>query len=322
MLAMALAMGLAVSAGTAVAAPGPKLKQFRVPTANSEPRAITTGSDGNIWFTEGTEFTGAPAKLARITPTGTVTEFAPGVADGCNGCILTDVVQGPDDILYVTSNDPTLIRFDTQTGLFLDAVDMPNSGALAGDLAIGGNDLWISDFNNDSLWRYDIPTGQFTQFPVPEPADVTVDADGNVWFTAPLNGSVARLDPVTGGVTEFPAEGGLIPRSIAIATDGQVWFTSRFVPQGVGRLDPVTGDMTAFLTPTNPGPEGIAASPDGSVWFTQTTKGNIASIDNDGVITEGKAVRGSEPFGITVDASGDPWYTMFEADKIATLRLP
>jgi virginiamycin B lyase len=79
--------------------------------------------------------------------------------------------------------------------------------------------------------------------------------------------------------------------------------------------------VTTFLTPSNPGPQDIAASPDGSVWFTQTTKANIARIDNSGVITEAKAVKGSEPFGIIVAPGGDPWYTMLEANKIATLRL-
>lgn len=40
-----------------------------------------------------------------------------------------------------------------------------------------------------------------------------------------------------------------------------------------------------------------------------------------GVITETKAVKGSEAFGITVDAAGDPWYTMMAANKIAELQL-
>jgi streptogramin lyase len=75
LLVATLAAGLALSAGVAVAAPAAKLKQFRVPTADSSPRAITNGSDGNRWFTEGTEFTAAPAKIARITPAGVVTEF-------------------------------------------------------------------------------------------------------------------------------------------------------------------------------------------------------------------------------------------------------
>jgi hypothetical protein len=136
--------------------------------------------------------------------------------------------------------------------------------------------------------------------------------------------SIGRIDAATGVVTTTPTTDGsttVAPRSITVASDGQVWFTARFTPQAVGRLDPTTGAMTIFPTPTNPGPQDIAASPDGTLWFTQATKGNIARIDNAGVITEAKAVKGSEPFGITVAPNGDPWYTMFAASKLATLQL-
>jgi len=310
-----LAGGLALSVGTAaLAAPVGTLKQFRVPTANSQPRSITNGSDGNRWFTEGTEFISAHAKIGRITPAGAVTEFPV----ECNFCIITDIAQGPGDTLYFTSNDPSLGSINT-AGQQLPSVPLPNSSALGGNLAVHGNDVWITDFNNDSLWRYNITSGQFTQFPVPEPADVAVDSLGRVWFTAPLIGAIGQLDPATGTVTSTAA-GGLIPRELAVATDGQIWFTARFTPQGVGRLDPNTNVVTTFPL-TAVGPEGIAASPDGSLWFTQTTKGNIANINNAGVITEGRTVKDSQPFGITVAPNGDPWYTMMSANKIAALQL-
>jgi virginiamycin B lyase len=317
-------------AATAMAAPIAALKQFKVPTANSQPRAITNGSDGNRWFTEGTEFTGSPAKIARITPAGTVTEFAPTVADGCNGCIIGDIAQGPGGILYITSNDPTLMRFDVATQSFLAPVQMPNTSALGGDLAASATDVWITDFNNDAVWRYHLGNGQFTSSTVVDPADVAVDAAGNAWFTqpgdvnAPGTSNIGRIDAATNAVTLTAASdgsGAVAPHAITVATGGQVWFTARFVPQAVGRLDPATGTVTIFRTPSNPGPEGIAAAPDGSVWFTQTTSGNAARIDNAGTITEGKAVKGSEPFGITVAPNGDPWYTMMSATKIATLQL-
>jgi streptogramin lyase len=32
-------------------------------------------------------------------------------------------------------------------------------------------------------------------------------------------------------------------------------------------------------------------------------------------------MKGSEPFGITVAPDGNPWFTMLDADKIATLQL-
>jgi streptogramin lyase len=39
------------------------------------------------------------------------------------------------------------------------------------------------------------------------------------------------------------------------------------------------------------------------------------------VITEARAVKGGDPFGITVDGQGDPWYAMMAANKIAELQL-
>ncbi len=299
--------------GSAQAAPVGGLKQYKVPTADSQPRAIVNGSDGNRWFTLGTEFTNAPPAIARITPSGAVTEFRP----PCETCIVTDLVQGPGDILYFSSNEPFLGRITT-AGTFLAPIPTPESDALAGDLAVHGSQVWMTDFNNDALWRYDIPSGSFTRFDVSEPSDVVVDAAGIVWFAAPLESAIGRLDPQTGAVTLTPT--GLVPRQLAIAADGQIWFTARFTPQGVGRLDPAT-NLVAEFPLSNVGPQGIAAAPDGSVWFTQTTKGNIARITNEGTITEGKVVKGSEPFGITVQPDGDPWYTMFSADKIAELQL-
>jgi streptogramin lyase len=315
--ALAVALGATLSA--AQAAPVGALKQFRVPTADSEPLSITNGSDGNRWFVEGNldSVLESPA-IGRITPAGDITEFPV----NCSFCSLSDIVQGPEGILYFTSNEAILGRITTSSGEFLAPIPMPETDVLAGDLAVHGNDIWITDFNNDSLWRFNVATGQFTQFPVPEPADVAVDSGGRVWFTAQLAPGIGELNPATGAATVTPTE--RTPRQLTVASDGDIWFTARFTPQGVGELDPVdpdTNNVREFPL-TNVGPEGIAASSDGSVWFTQTTKGNIARITDAGVITEGKVVKGSEPFGITVAPNGDdPWYTMLEANKIATLQL-
>ena len=251
--AATLAAGLALSvAGAALAAPVGSLKQFKVPTANSQPRAITNGSDGNRWFTEGTEFTNAPPKIGRITPSGTVTE----IPVDCNSCILTDIIQGPDNVLYYTSNDGLIGSYNWETETFGDPIGLPNGAGIAGDLAIHNNEIWLDDFNTDSLWRYNITSGVFTQFSGPEPGDLVVDSVGDVWFTAPLDGSIDRLDPESGDVEVFPVEG-LIPRQITIATDGQIWFTSRFTdPEAVGRLDPDTGVVSTFPTPANAGARG------------------------------------------------------------------
>jgi virginiamycin B lyase len=318
-LALLTAVLSALLVPAAQAAPVGGLKQYKVPTANSEPGAITLGSDGNMWFTEGTSFTLAPPKLGRVTPAGTVTEFP----IQCSDCILSDVVQGPSNILYFTSNDAELGRFNVATGTqLLPSIEMPDIDVLAGKLAVHGDDVWITDFINNSVWRYDIPTGVFTQFAPPTPGSspnyVAVDNAGTVWFTEVGAGQIARLNPQTGAITEFPATS--FPQGIAVATDGQVWFAQRVTPQAVLRFNPATNVLTPFSV-TNAGPQSIVAAPDGSMWFTQNTKGNIARITNGGAITEGKVVKGSEPFDITLDAGGDPWYTMTAADKIAEFQL-
>src|ERR687895_1302990 len=177
-LVFALAAGLAVLLGVtlsaAQAAPVGALKQFRVPTVDTEPLSITNGSDGNRWFVEGNldSVLQSPA-IGQITPAGDITEFPV----NCSFCSLSDIAQGPEGILYFTSNEAFLGRITT-SGEFLAPIPMPESDVLAGDLAVHGNDIWITDFNNDSLWRYNADSGQFTQFNVPEPSDVVVDATG------------------------------------------------------------------------------------------------------------------------------------------------
>jgi streptogramin lyase len=317
LLITAIGVALLLVSGVAIAAPIGMLKQFKVPTAGSSPEHITQASDGNFWFTESfvNDQNATPHKVGRITPAGEVTEF-----NVCDFCFPTDIVQGSDGILYFTKNDASLGRITTDGTVLPDIPEpfSPNGNGLDAH----GDDIWFTDFNNRSVWRYDISTDAFTEFPAPNtvPLDVAVAPDGIVWFTD-ANGQIGRLDPATGVVTEIDVEG--FPREINIASDGAVWFTERF-SQAVGRINPVPSpdadDVRLF--PVDGGPEDIAPAADGSMWFTRSTAGNIARITPEGVITtQSKAVKGSEPFGITVAPNGDPWFTMLSADKIATFQL-
>ena len=308
-----------VFAPGAPAAPIGGLKQFRIPTANSDPKHITMGSDGNFWFTE--SFVRSQVfsfhNIGRITPNGAITEFAV-----CDFCFPNDVVEGPAGILYFTKSDPALGRITT-LGEVLPDIVMPNTSAIGNGIAAFGDDIWVTDFNNNSIWRFNAVTGVFTQFAITtsgaNPSDVTVDPNGIVWFTEADAKQIGRLDPLSGVITETAVPGGP-PRQIAIATDGTVWFTERFT-NAVGRLDPSTSVVTEFPLAPGAGPEGIAAAPDGSLWFTQSNDGNIARITTAGLITEARRINGSETFGITVVPAGNPWYAELSANKIAVLQL-
>ena len=66
--ALAAALALTLSVGGASAATG-TIKEFSVP-GQGYPVSITTGPDGNLWFTE--EFAN---EIGRITPSGAIDEF-------------------------------------------------------------------------------------------------------------------------------------------------------------------------------------------------------------------------------------------------------
>jgi streptogramin lyase len=69
------------------------------------------------------------------------------------------------------------------------------------------------------------------------PSDITVAADGIVWFAdqflvdpVTLQRVKGRLDAADGAITRFKVD--CIPRKINIAADGAVWFTERFTRKG------------------------------------------------------------------------------------------
>src|SRR3954471_15770596 len=261
-------------AAAAQAAPVGLLKQYKIPTANSRPGAITNGSDGNRWFTQGSEFLPS-GQLARITPTGTVTEF-PGV---CDFCITTDIAQGPGNIVYWTSNEPFIGRITT-AGTLLSQIPMPNSSANSSAFAVDSARglIWLADFNNDVIWRYDIAAGTFTSpISTPDPTDVAVAADGDVYFGENFHpGNIGHYDAQTNTTTRTAIPSGGVANQLTIASDGDVWFTERF-SSAVGRLDPATNTVSEIPLPGT-GPMGIAPAAGGAVWFTQETKGNVARI--------------------------------------------
>ena len=72
-----------------------RFKSFRIPTDNSQPRHITLGSDGNMWFTESQLDV---AQIGRVDPDGNITEFVvPNRSSQPD-----DIVSGPDGALWFT----------------------------------------------------------------------------------------------------------------------------------------------------------------------------------------------------------------------------
>ncbi len=79
--------------------------------AGSRPQGITSGTDGNLWFTEA-----GSSKIGKIAPAGTgLVEYAlPAGSDP------TSIVQGPDGNFWFTENSRDKIGMITLTGTITD----------------------------------------------------------------------------------------------------------------------------------------------------------------------------------------------------------
>ncbi len=289
------------------------ISEFAVPTANALPFWITSGPDGNLWFTED-----ATNKIGRITPSGAVTEFP--ITGGAG-----EIAPGPDGNLWFAGGGYDTIGKITPTGKvteFTLAFKPPAGSQPYGITAGPDGNLWFTEIAANKIGRI-TPSGVVTEFAIPTansaPAEIALGPDGNLWFTE-VN-KIGRITP-SGGVTEFAVPtSNAGPFGIASGPDGNLWFTEDATNK-IGRITP-SGVVTEFAIPADGSdPEDITAGLDGNLWFTEGKGDKIDRITTSGVVTEiAVPTAGSVPEGIALGPDGNLWFAEQFGDKIGRVNL-
>ena len=302
-------------------------KAFPTPTPRSQPRHITQGSDGNIWFTESSLDL---SQIGRLDPSGQITEFVVPTRFGQP----SDIVSGPDGALWFTQPsgfpDAYVVRLTTdgQFTQFAPECDVQYGCSIVPNGITSGPDgnVWFTEYIRNAVVRL-TPSGVFTFYTIPTPganaSGITVGPDGALWF-AEFNGDkLGRIDPTTGRITEFgPATGG--PFRITTGPDGNLWFTDPF-HNAIGRFTPPNpnvphGYFTAFSLPSPSNPRDIAVGPDGNLWFTEYVAGQLSQITLDGVVRRVRSAQGG-PWGIGRDSEGSIWVALLDGSRVGRFRL-
>jgi streptogramin lyase len=255
----------------------------------SYPDEIIAGSDGNLWFLDGTIVsTGVQTRIGRVTPQGSITEFPTGLPQALN---VGGLAAGPDGNLWFTQvfdlphgdNEPGgLVGRMNPEGVFTSFGSPPEaSGA---PLAGPDGNVWFVDWPEwpDGPVSIDrvTPGGEITRFgkgQVGGPSHLVVGPDGNIWFTAQQ--SVGRVTP-TGEVSRFTdcmdfRQDFSEATQIVSGPGGDLWFstiTSRMTQSMGEREQPTVGRVTpgGEITLFKAGVENqssLIAGPDGRVWF-------------------------------------------------------
>jgi streptogramin lyase len=167
-----------------------EITEFALSSAEGPPHEITTGPDGNLWFTRP-----LGNRIGRITVDGLVTNFVvPTPNSRPDG-----ITSGPDGALWFTERLADKVGRLTTAGLFTEVPLPPLAlGVRRPAFITAGPDrnVWITEISAKSIARI-TPGGVVTEFPVPSnatPVGITAGPDGDIWFTEPVPAIVGRLD--------------------------------------------------------------------------------------------------------------------------------
>jgi len=268
-VALMAVLALAVPAGASAFGLG-EIAEFSAPTEPTKPLALVKGSDGNIWYTN----EGA-TKLGRTTPSGEVTEYSPaGMTGAAQG-----IAAGPDGNIWFTEPSAKKVGYIKPGEPESSLKEFTTLGTPGFITAGPDGNLWVT-LGTGGVAKV-TPAGVVSEFSTggSNVCSITAGPDGNVWYgTCNAPRRVGKITP-SGEFTQFEVAGSLAvqPNSIALGSDGRLWFpTNKAADEKIGAIT-TGGVITYYKTPTIPASfavSSLTAGPDGNIWGKETSTEN------------------------------------------------
>jgi virginiamycin B lyase len=249
------------------------VKEYKIPTPCTQPLAIVSDPEGNIWFTQ----TNA-GRIAKFDPTSEVfTEYENPQWTKSVPSMMWGIDYSPDASIWFTDDATDGIwKFSIENKKY-NRTDYPNAeDSLPQRLSVYGSKIIVNDFTGNKLTLLDpVQSGRgisYLSIPSPVENSVTgafaVDSQKNIWYTNWIfqKGGVLvkfsqekfeQSSPASSGnnatnlfdlvdIYQFPP-GMSTPNGIAVDANGKVWIadtSSSFF----FRFDPDTESFTKYMT--------------------------------------------------------------------------
>ncbi len=248
------------------------VQEFSIPTPCTNPLAIVTDYDGNVWFAQTNT-----GKLAKFDPnTETFTEYDNPLWPQGGRSMMWGIDYAPDGSVWFTDEAyDSVWKFSTIDEKY-DRIPYPSEGnSLPQKLQIDGSQIIINDFTGNKLTLLDPNQSgdEVNYLSIPSPvdnsvtADFTIDENDNIWFTNWLyqqggvlvkfnqNGyldTVAHSDekslPLLDFVEVFALPPELLtPNGAVMTNDGSIWLADT-TSSYFFNFDPLTEQFTQYVT--------------------------------------------------------------------------
>jgi virginiamycin B lyase len=245
------------------------IKEWDVPTPNSHPHDPALAPDGALWYTGQGSNT-----LGRLDPmTGKMQEFHLKTPNSGPHGLVADRAGN----IWFTANSKGYIgMLNPRTGevteypLLDKGADDPHTPVFDQE-----GTLWFTVQGGNDVGRLDPRTGLIILKKVPTPRalpyGIAVNSKGVPFFCEFGTNRLARIDPRTMEITEYPLPDGARPRRLAITSNDMVYY-SDYAHGYLGRFDPTTEKAEEWRSPggADSEPYAITVTPDGMVWYVET----------------------------------------------------
>lgn len=273
------------------------ITEYKIPTDCTQPQAIVTSPDGNVWFAQSNT-----GKLAKFNPlTESFTEYNNRFWPRGDRSMIWGLDYASDETLWFTDDTHKSIwKFDIQTKEYRKLPFTFSDSSLPQRLQVDGSRIIVNDFTGNQIVYFDNINSpeELVTYSLPSNApkavnsDFTLDSQNNLWYTNWLldkGGILAKINQTSFDLSiqnenqeiefflyELPLDL-KTPNGIVEDDLGNIWIadssSSLFF-----KFDPISEDFTKYKTSNPPSLtygnfSGQITSPESQpYWFEKLTE--------------------------------------------------
>lgn len=300
------------------------IKQYKTPEMSLPLFPVFDGLRQSIWV--GDSLPGSGRFWMLDIATGNYTEYK--LADV--NLVTQSVLDKDGTLWFIDPLNGVLGHYYPQNNS-TELHGIPDQGVPSGlAMDLQGN-LWVPVVQANTIVKFDVQRLKFDSFPIPTPGSTPVgiaaDKAGNLWF-AEASGSIAKVDPSSGNITEFRPEPQRFeldePTAVFPDPRGGAIYISEHTGHTISQFNTLLETFREYPTVNEGGlPFGMAMDTYGNLWFAEHQIDRLGVIDpRTGASTEVKIpITGSFIQWITADDEGRIWFAAQRGASLGSVAI-